>query len=250
MYALRVLESYPEGSQVFERNAKIPHFTNQEGSSFPNPEGSQFTDPKNSIFFNPEGSQPGLPIRTGAKQEKSFFVNPEGSSFHQSGRVFFCQSRRVPGLPIRNVPFCRTERFPILQIRKDTKPERSFFANPEGSQFSRSGGVPCLPSRNGPSFADPEKTQFHRSGRVPLLQIRKDPKFGNPEGTQTVWDLLSCLRGPTFANPEGSQTGRVPISSIRKGPFSPIPKGQKLNSSPTMNVSGNWRCQKNNLYRT
>ena len=185
---------HQSGRVFFCQSKRVPYYRSGR-FHFVGPEGSQFYQ----FGLVPNLKGPFLPIRKGPSQE--------GSSFHQSGRVFFCQSRRIPFLPIRKVSFCRTGRFPILPIRRDTV------------------------------FGDPKKSQFHRSGRLPLLKIRKESNFGNPEGSQTVCVLLSYLKGPTLANPEGSQTGRVPISSIRMGPYSPIPKGHKINPSLSVNVS-------------
>ena len=60
-------------------------------------------------------------------------------------------------------------------------PKGPIFANPEGSQFCQSGGVPMLPIRKDPIFANPEGSKFCQSGRVPFLPIRKGPIFANPE---------------------------------------------------------------------
>ena len=70
-------------------------------------------------------------------------------------------------------------------------PGKAIFANPEGSQFCQSGGVPIMPIRKGPNFANPEGSCFCQSGRVLLLPIRRGRNFANPEG-------------PNFADLEGS----------------------------------------------
>ena len=218
------METYPERSQVFERNAKghhlhqsggvpiqkDPHFTNQKGSSFANPEGFQFTDPNDSLFFVRR-----LPTRSGdnpnwCQTGKIFFVNPEESSFHQSGRVFFCQSKRVPILPIRNVPLCRTGRLSLLPIRKGTKQENSFFVNPEGSRVCRSGLVPLLTIRKspnftdperGPTFANPERSQMWQSGRLP----NRVGSFVMLEGYHLCQSGgVTNRKGPNFVDPKGS----------------------------------------------
>ena len=78
------------------------------------------------------------------------FNNPESSCFCYSGGVLFCQSGRVPILPIRMGP--------VFAI-----PEGSYFSNPEGSYFCQSRRVPILPSRRGPVVANPEGTIFANS---------------------------------------------------------------------------------------
>ena len=43
-------------------------------------------------------------------------------------------------------------------------PGKAIFANPEGSQFGQSGGVPILPIRRGPVFANPDGSCVCQSG--------------------------------------------------------------------------------------
>ena len=112
-------------------------------------------------------------------------------------------SGRVSGENLKKYPrgyFYKPGRVPIRRGPN--------FANPEGSHFCQSGGVPILPIRRGPIFTNPEASFF--------LPIRRGPIFANPEGSL----FLPIRRGPIFANPEGShfcQTGGVPFLSIRRG---------------------------------
>ena len=60
---------------------------------------------------------------------KTFLTKPGGSSFCRSGKFLILPSRKGPILPIWKGP--------KLPIRKGPN-----FANPEGSYFRQSGGVP------------------------------------------------------------------------------------------------------------
>ena len=129
-----------------------------------------FKSPGKAIFANPlgycfcqSGRVPVLPIRRGP-----VFANPEGSCFCQSGRVHFSQSVGVLFLPIRRGPvFAKTEGSQICQSG--------------GVLFFQSGGVLFLPIRRGPVFANPEGSCFCQSGGVLFCQNLRGQKKVNSQ---------------------------------------------------------------------
>ena len=98
-----------------------------------------------------------------------------------------CQIRGLAsirkGLGTENTPFLGSpysiiaseDVYRRVSVEIFKSPVKAIFANPEGSQFCQSGGVPILPIRRGPVF--------RQSGEVLISSIRRGPVFVNLEGS-------------------------------------------------------------------